>query len=799
MVWTMTRAFSVAILGLCLGLWACGDDGGSAADVPVEPDADVGEADVTSDVPGEPDTGDDAADVERDLPFPDIPRDPAPEHDGVYGYAGGCYAIEAFDRRQAPTLAAAEGDGFAFSAVDVSDAARFHMRPADLGTYLFYDADARYLVAESADDGWRFARPDKLTSSLELLDDAFVSPAEWALEPSTVDPERWQLQHLASGLYLALDGLVEADRAAIVTLHPTDGCAEFPEMSLDASGEVVPRQWEDGDVYGIAEIHSHMMANFAFGGGSIYHGAPFHRLGVEHALPDCSTWHGDEGRRDLAGFFYDNNGGGLDVDSLLPIAATGELPDFNHFTDGWPTFTDWPSSWDKSTHQTMYYRWIQRAYLAGLRLVVQHATGNNILCELITGLGAQDVRYSCNDMVSVDRSIAETRALERYIDAQAGGPGKGWFRIVESPAEARAVINEGKLAVVLGIEISNLFDCFSTPREGYETCTMESVRASLDKYEELGVRAIFPVHKYDNAFSAGDGGGGIIELGNFVNTGHYSSFVQDCPEIRSAFDNGEVTFGGLNMPRDDYDAPPAEDTTGFEENVVATLFPFLEEISEPALPGDYCQSHGLTPLGEDLIRELMRRGMMIDIAHLPARALTRTYELLEEADYPPLKTHGNSNNGRVYALGGLTGGRFGRCANPDNPGEMLRRYTQLLDEIEEVGGYPSEALSFDLNGFAGGPRPRFGDDAHCGPQPDNPIRYPFISYDGNIMFTPPRLGDRDVDFNTEGMLHIGLLPELIQDVRADGATDDDLEPLFRSAEAYIRLWERAETRAATLE
>jgi hypothetical protein len=100
-------------------------------------------------------------------------------------------------------------------------------------------------------------------------------------------------------------------------------------------------------------------------------------------------------------------------------------------------------------------------------LLVQHATTNHMLCELITGLGAQQVRYACNDMVAVDREIDETYALERYIDAQSGGPGRGWFRVVKTPAEARAVIDEGKLAVILGIETSTLFDCFLTPRPGF--------------------------------------------------------------------------------------------------------------------------------------------------------------------------------------------------------------------------------------------------------------------------------------------------------------------------------------------
>ncbi|MCP4448848.1 MAG: hypothetical protein GY811_26465 [Myxococcales bacterium] len=77
----------------------------------------------------------------------------------------------------------------------------------------------------------------------------------------------------------------------------------------------------------------------------------------------------------------------------------------------------------------------------------------------------------------------------------------------------------------------------------------------------------------------------------------------------------------------------------------------------------------------------------------------------------------------------------------------------------------------------------------------NPVTYPFTSYNGDVTFTPPTLGERSVDFNTEGMLHIGLLPGLIEDARRDGVTDEELEPLFRSAEGYIRMWERAESRS----
>jgi microsomal dipeptidase-like Zn-dependent dipeptidase len=727
-------------------------------------------------------------------------RQPPPADEGVYGFANGCYAVEAFDgAKTLRYLGATEtGAGFAFDREALGGASKLRFRASDLGVYLLYDGERRYVAAEvgEADGSVAFTRPAQLESEVDRLDEAFRSPAEWRLQPSARDPQRYQLQHYASDRYLTLTGLTDDPaQAAIVTLQPQQGCADFPELTIDAEGRPQPKTWPDGDLFGVAEIHSHMMADSGFGGGGLYHGAPFHRLGVERALPDCSRSHGPEGRRDLIGFFTDQ-GGAFDLAALVPVIASGEFSTFNHATDGYPTFSAWPNSWRRATHQTMYYRWLERAYLGGLRLLVTHATGNSVMCDLTVGIGAQKTLYSCNDMVSVDRAIERAHALVRYIDAQAGGPGKGWLEVVRSPAEARAAIGAGKLAMVLGIEISNVFDCFLTPPAGFAACTPELVAAKLDHYRDLGVRVVFPVHKYDNAFSAGDGSGGIIEVGNLINSGHDSNFVQDCPQISTAFDHGDVTFGGINKPREVYDAPAPHDMSGFAQDVAVTLVPFAGALQEKPLEGDYCQKHGLTPLGEALIEQLMARAMLIDVAHLPQRSLSRTYEILSEADYPATKTHGDTNEGKIYTLGGLVGTRIDRCGDPNAAGKMGASLANDVAEAVSMGAYPAEALSFDLNGFAGGPRPRFGDDKACAAPQANPLTYPFTSFDGAVTFTQPHLGSRKVDFNTEGMIHIGLLPELLEDARRDGVSDAALEPLFRSAEAYIRMWEKAEARAA---
>ncbi|MGI9433125.1 MAG: hypothetical protein ACR2PQ_12970 [Myxococcota bacterium] len=717
--------------------------------------------------------------------------------DAVYHVANRCYALGVKDAgadRPLPISITSDGAGYEFTDASPRSGTPFLLRPSGLGTYLLFDADASYLVAE---DGVLLRRGE-LQSDVSTIDDSFESEAEWRAERVGKNKKKIKLRHLRSGQYLTSRGLAPSvDDGAVIRLFGRDGCAEFPEASLDATGRVKPKRFPDGSLFGFVDTHSHILSNFAFGGGGLFHGAAFHPLGVEHALSDCSLFHGIDGRQDLFGFGFDNQDG--DPTDLLLALITGGTPGPNHATPGWPDFVDWPSTHDSSTHQTQYYKWLERAYLGGLRLVVQHATTNQIICDLIAGLGVQQVRYSCNDMVAVDRILEETRNMEAYIDAQEGGPGRGWFRIVESPREAREVIRTGKMAVILGIETSNLFDCFLTPAPGFPACTPESVIAKLDHYYDLGVRAMFPVHKYDNGFGPGDGDRVIIELGNFIQTGHFSNFTTECDQgVPGGFDRGPIAFPGLNMPRDEFDSPAPNDFSGFFDDPLGTLFDFIPLFFEPAGTEEVCQKATMTPLGEFLIEEMMQRGMIIEVDHLPRNSYRRAFEILFENDYPAAGTHGRNNFGQIYELGGVSKAGFGRCRNPDVPATVDDGFQNRIALIEEKGGFPAEGFGLDLNGFAGGPGPRFGPESGCGSAQVDPVTYPFTSYGGDVTFHEPQLGNRPVDFNTEGMAHIGLLPELIEDVRGDGVTDEELEPLFKSAEGYIRMWEKAEARAAAL-
>jgi hypothetical protein len=718
----------------------------------------------------------------------------------VFAVANGCFAIDVGAGGE--FLAAASDSGYQLQAGSGERASRFRMRPADLGTYLLFDQDEGYLSS----DGEQLVRLSSLRSDTSLIDEEVVvedrqqSEGEWQL--SAAPDGLFLLRHLKSGNYLAATGaLADESHAADIALVEQSGCAVFPELSVDASGQIGMTEFDDGDLFGFVETHSHLFTNFAFGGGGVFHGAPFHRLGVEHALEDCDLVHGEEGRRDLLGFAFGTMGD-VQLADLLPSLILGELPQKNHDTQGYPDFTAWPDAHRSATHQVQYYKWLERAWLSGLRLLVQHATTNQVLCQLVVGLGAQPRRYDCNDMVAVDRIIEQTYALERYIDALAGGPGKGWFRIVFSPAQAREQIKVGKLAVVLGIETSDLFDCFLVPYGEFSKCSEADVLDRLDHYHDKGVRVLFPVHKFDNAFSAGDGDRRVSDIGNFAHTGHYSNFVECAQELLTfpgGFDDGGVSLAALNQPREVFDSEPPFDMSGFDSNPVGSLLPRFSLFSGGELEGEYCQNHGLTQLGKFLLREMMKRGMIIEVDHFPRKSYQQAYQLLVENDYPAVGSHGRNNNGLLYQLGGVSKSNFGRCRSSSAVATMDDGFQQRMALMREQGAFVAEGFGFDLNGFAGAPGPRFGDNSVCTePQTDEGISYPFSSYAGDVTFEQPTVGNRRLDFNTEGMVHLGLVAELIEEVRRDGVTDEELEPLFRSAEGYLRMWEKSEARGEVL-
>jgi hypothetical protein len=85
--------------------------------------------------------------------------------------------------------------------------------------------------------------------------------------------------------------------------------------------------------------------------------------------------------------------------------------------------------------------------------------------------------------------------------------------------------------------------------------------------------------------------------------------------------------------------------------------------------------------------------------------------------------------------------------------------------------------------------PRFGKDA-CEGYMHLPQSTRVVYGQGPSDLKPFRMGQRDFDFNEDGLAHYGLLPDLLQDLKNLG--DEDLETMFRSAEGYLQMWEKVE-------
>ncbi|MGZ4263088.1 MAG: hypothetical protein ACXVS6_03060 [Solirubrobacteraceae bacterium] len=167
-------------------------------------------------------------------------------------------------------------------------------------------------------------------------------------------------------------------------------------------------------MFGFVDDHLHITAN-ARGGGLLISGEPFDRFGIPAALGQDAKSHGANGALDITG-------------NLL---RTGN-PVGTHDTHGWPTFTGWPT-FDTQTHQQTYYVWLQRAWEAGQRLVVAQTVDDSALCRV----EPRKIDRNCDETASIVAQIQTLRQMQNYIDAQSGGPGRGWFRLVYSPAQAR--------------------------------------------------------------------------------------------------------------------------------------------------------------------------------------------------------------------------------------------------------------------------------------------------------------------------------------------------------------------------
>jgi microsomal dipeptidase-like Zn-dependent dipeptidase len=643
----------------------------------------------------------------------------AADRAAVYALADGCYSV------------AAEHGG--------TPVGTFSFKATGLGTFLLMDTGGQLLGVQ----------PGSGAVGPAGGAEAAGPRAEWA--PSRTGRRAFTLRSAATGRRLSIGaagGPVLAPSGTPLRFMPATGCHAVPEAEVGATGKPARSTNADGTVNGFADTHLHITADMR-AGGMVIGGEPFDRFGVDHALGQDAAVHGADGSQDFTG-------------NLLRDG----VPFGTHDTGGWPTFAGWPVN-DTNTHQQIYYKWLERAWRAGLRVTVAQTIEDTELCKI-----EPRRRYSCDETTAIKRQIRRLRDMRDYIDAQNGGPGRGWFRLVSGPAQARQAIGRGQLAVVIGVESSFPLGCRDQP--GPARCGTAQVDRRLDALYRAGVRSLFITHWADNGFAGAAIEGGV--KGKFINAmqraevGHYFD-VGACPDASQ----GEEL----------------QPLSQLELDVLSQFFPATKALTtapKPTYaPGRHCNVRALTRLGAHLVRRMMAKGMLIEADHLSEKAREDVLAIAERQRYPLVSSHSDTGGlwtqselRRLTAIGGVAAQTLAGSAG-------LAKSIVARKSYKSKKHYFGVGLGTDTGGFSTPPAARA--DAAT-----NPLSYPFHLNGGQISFTRERTGDRAFDLNSDGMAHYGLLPDLLADMQRQPHGKEAIGLLFRSAEAYLRMWELATER-----
>lgn len=467
---------------------------------------------------------------------------------------------------------------------------------------------------------------------------------------------------------------------------------------------------------GFADIHIHQLAEFAYS-GAWFHG---HYEGPEHiALSAC-----DGGIDHAQTILYPLN------DFLGQNPGTwGDTGLHLCRRDGFPTYEGWPR-WDTIAHQQAWEGHLKQAHDSGLSLYIMSAVNFRPLSEVMPSRNSIE-GWGNNDHDAVDRQ------LNAAIDFAAE---RDWVAIAHSPEEARSIIQSGRLAMLLAIEISDLF-----PEEDW--------RSRLQEYYDLGVRSIQLAHQLDNRFS------GIAP--------HH--FIFKLFQIIEDFKVGHWLSPGFDL-----------DDEG--KNIL-----------------------GLTDDGKELVQTMMDLNMIIDLSHLSEKGVADVYEISKKNKYYPLVlSHGHFRSIMmeekqkeekttpdwivkiIRETGGMFGLRTGSLQTrtyipggvPNDCDGSSKSFAQIY-QYGVKGLKVNVAFASDINGYIQQIRPRFGgEDETCGASGDKEKALRQQTLQKNPLGT---------DFDSKGFAHIGLIRNIITELKNFGIDTTNLE---NSTENFIRVWER---------
>ena len=573
---------------------------------------------------------------------------------------------------------------------------------------------------------------------------------------------------------------------------------------------------------GVVDFHTHPLSHLGFGEKAL-HGAPdidlwvgagqhqcnataFRATSIDEALGNCESTHGS--------WTFDNPCGDIiraaTVNHAIDagfVHRTGDLPGA-HEHEGYPALAYWPHP-TSILHQQMWWEWIERAHRGGLSVMVALTVNNELLAEILNGNPPYD------DRTVAERQIAETiRMVERHA----------FMEVAYSSSDLIRIVGEGKLAVILGMEVDRIgnYGRLDAPTEA-------EVRAELQHLHRLGVRYVFPIHLVDNAF----GGAAVYDpLFSFANhrANGYHFTVEHSADPFVTYDASQIEelpiagtgasisvlrgllegLGELPFPCFDASCSFQLRCCGSIEEITDLIAPAAELEAYATIAPGHVNTLGLTPLGEVAIDELMRLSMFIDLDHMSEKAMTRVVELAEgvghttgTAGYPLVFGHSSIRGPRsterlpprhlvqrVAKLGGMHGA--------GSAGATPASFIETVRELQDVLGPDGVGIGTDVNGFERLPMR----SAPCVPGEDltgsQAFYFGFTAHPWGLP-TKATTGHRTWDYVLDcGVAHYGLMPEFLVDVGVNHGADDVYTSLMRSSIGLARMWRTMEDTSARL-
>lgn len=566
---------------------------------------------------------------------------------------------------------------------------------------------------------------------------------------------------------------------------PTSPLAQTVRVGEQTWPAVVAHQggyydW-DAPVWGFADLHTHPMSHLGFR-GKVMHGEPDGDITV--ALGDCRCTHGGHGLGNTCGDY---------VRQLLfdVMDDGGPNPHGDGWNDNeWKRFRNFPV-FSTKVHQQMWHEWITRAYHGGLRTMVALCVNSQLLGHVAKG-----------DLAERDKEVGDMQidALKEFVARH-----NDIMEIALDPLQLRAIVRSNKLAIIIGSELDDIgnfaFDPTVSAHEPTDAAKMK-VNAELDRLYAKGLRYIFPAHLIDNKF------GGTAIAGDMLNMA--SKYVNNEPfEVESA-----DVFQGIDTRLSDMDFTDEVNEILNTLNIVAPALPvllpalapvadtLLSEKLGPVPPGTsigiatglgaagvmaalgapvleiagldsipqkvwpiggnfpkppyatygHRNKRGLTKLGEHAVKEMMKRGMMIDMDHMSRYMSESVLEMAESVwgGYPLNSGHNSfselqkegerGENGRtrdqaarLRALGGIMGVGWENHKGDSfeetyfNKPLLAPEYSSSIIHNSCAGSSRTWAQDYllalemfrggqigfgtDINGVIMGPSPRFGPQA----------------------------------------------------------------------------------------